>query len=457
MDKPLTDYVQVGGYTGNAVLANTVSPGKFSVAIRQPHDIHLTMLARLGIIGFLLWAFINVRIIYLFIRSLWNDPKEPFEHALKFWLFLFYITGIILASLQPWLEFSYGAIPFYIVLGFSLAILTQKRKDLIEKSYVSKILLAHNYYQQPGGEDTAFESEVNLLRERGHQVVEYIEHNDLIVKMNKVSLATQTLWSRNSYQKILTLIEKEKTNIAHFHNIFPLISPAAYYACEKAGIPVIQALDNPRLLCPSANFYRDGHLCQECLGKTPPWPSIKYGCYRNSRLETAGVASMLTLYRWMKTWQNRVSAFLVATEFYRRKFIEGGLPAKKIVVKPHFVYPDPGARSKEQTGAYVLFIGRLDPEKGVRTMLDAWKTLLRIPLKIRGDGQLETEVNEFIHSNQPTSVELVRRLSREDLAALIKNARFLIWPSEGFYETFGYVAVECFANGVPVIASELVL
>ncbi len=135
--KPLTDYVQIGGYTGNAVPATTVSPGQFSVAVRQPHDIHLTVLARLGIIGFLLWAFINVRIIYLFVRSLWKEPKESFEHALKLWLFLFYITGMILASLQPWLEFSYGAIPFYIVLGFSIAILTKKPKDLIEESYVS--------------------------------------------------------------------------------------------------------------------------------------------------------------------------------------------------------------------------------------------------------------------------------------------------------------------------------
>jgi len=103
-----------------------------------------------------------------------------------------------------------------------------------------------------------------------------------------------------------------------------------------------------------------------------------------------------------KTWTRQVDYYLVATDFYRRKFIEGGLPEKNIVVKPHFIYPDPGARSEEHIGEYVLFIGRLDPEKGVRTMLDAWKTLSRIPLKIRGTGQLEKETNEFIHSNQST-------------------------------------------------------
>ncbi len=318
-----------------------------------------------------------------------------------------------------------------------------------------KILHAHNYYLQPGGEDTAFKAEVNLLRDHGSEVLEYVEDNHNIASRSQLSVALQTVWSWDSYAKIKKTLHWERPEIAHFHNTFPLISPAVYYACREEKTPVIQSLDNPRLLCPSANFYRGGKLCQDCLGKTPPWPSILHACYHGSHLQTTVVASMLTFHRWRKTWKRQVDCYLVATEFYRRKFIEGGLPAKNIVVKPHFIYPDPGARSEEHAGEYVLFIGRLDPEKGVRTMLDAWKTLQHIPLKIRGDGQLEKEVNEFIHSNQPTSVELIQQLSHEELTALIKNARFLIWPSNGYYETFGYVAVECFANGVPVIASDI--
>lgn len=315
-----------------------------------------------------------------------------------------------------------------------------------------KILLAHNYYQQPGGEDTAFESEVNLLRDRGHQVVEFIDHNERIRQMSKASAAAQSLWSRDSYQKILDLIEKEKPDIAHFHNTFPLISPSVYYACEKMGVSVIQALDNPRLLCPSANFHRDGRICQECLGKTPPWPSIRYKCYRDSRLETAGVASMLSLHRWMNTWQNKVTAFLVATDFYRHKFIEGGLPAQKIFYKPYFISPDPVIRSSPGLGNYALFIGRLDPEKGIKPMLAAWENLT-IPLKIRGNGQLESYVKEWQSQHPQSPVEIIGRLPREDLSGLIRGARFLVWPSLGFYETFGFVAVESFANGIPVIAS----
>jgi glycosyltransferase involved in cell wall biosynthesis len=317
-----------------------------------------------------------------------------------------------------------------------------------------KVLLAHNFYQQSGGEDTVFSSEGRLLREKGHEVIEYIEHNDRIRTMNKLDVAAETLWSRNSYNRISDVLEKEKPDVVHFHNTFPLISPSAYYACRAAEIPVIQSLDNPRLICPSATFFRDSHLCQECMKKTPPWPSIAYGCYHNSRLQTSVVASMLTLHRLLNTWNEKVDTYLVATEFYRQKFIEGGIPASKITVKPHFISSKLENKPNLNSRDCAIFIARLDPEKGVRTMLSAWKGL-NIPLKIRGEGQLEKEVINFIKVNGLNKIELLDRLSGAELDQLRKGARFLIWPSEGYYETFGLAAVECFASGTPVIASRI--
>jgi glycosyltransferase involved in cell wall biosynthesis len=318
-----------------------------------------------------------------------------------------------------------------------------------------RILHFHNYYQQAGGEDTAFESEVALLRQNGHQVVQYVEDNRRIDSMSSASAALQTIWSWDSHKKIAALLAREKPDVAHFHNTFPLISPSAYYACRDAGIPVVQSLDNPRLICPAATFYRNGKLCQDCLGKTPPLPGIIHSCYHHSRVHTAVVASMLTFHRWLGTWQKLVDVYLVATQFYRQKFIEGGLPAEKIAVKPHFIYPDPGMRLSSQKGEYALFIARLDPEKGVRTMLDAWKQLPGVPLKIRGGGQLEEEIRQFIRERGLQGVEIVGRLSRSELTDLIKNSKCLVWPSEGYYETFGYVAVESFSCGVPVVASDI--
>jgi glycosyltransferase involved in cell wall biosynthesis len=319
-----------------------------------------------------------------------------------------------------------------------------------------RIAHAHNFYLQSGGEDTAFAAEVALLREHGQQVVEYVENNDRIASESQVSIAAQTVWSWETKKKFAALLVKEKPDVVHFHNTFPLISPSAYYACNEVGIPVVQSLDNPRLICPSANLYRDGRLCQDCVGKTVTWPGVIHSCYHDSSLHTAVVASMLATHRAMGTWNTKVDAYLVATDFYRRKFIEGGLPSEKLVVKPHFISPDPGIRPADDTSRYALFIGRLDPEKGIRTMMAAWKSLKDVPLHIRGSGQLEDEVRRSIQENGlADSVEIIPRLSKEELTDKIQSSSFLVWPSEGFYETFGYVAVESFSCGVPVIASRI--
>lgn len=317
-----------------------------------------------------------------------------------------------------------------------------------------RILKVHNYYLQPGGEDTVFQSETSLLRAHGYDVIEYLEDNRRIESMSRTSVAMQTIWSQSSYRKMIHVLDKQKPDVVHFHNTFPLISPSAYYACRKLKIPVLQTLDNQRLICPSANFYRNGQLCLDCFRKTPPWPSILHACYHGSRLHTAIVTAMLTTHRWMRTWKTMVDVFLCSSHFYRDLFERSGLPAGKLVVMPHFVQADPQPHAIKGSVDYALYIGRLDPEKGIRTLLEAW-TQLEIPLKIRGDGQLEQEAREFVNSKNTKSVEFIGRLGREELSTLIRNARFLVVPSEGYYETFGMVIIEAYARGVPVLASRI--
>src|SRR5688572_16870563 len=142
-----------------------------------------------------------------------------------------------------------------------------------------RIVKLHEYYTGSGGEDTVFQSETALLRSHGHEVLEYLEFNTKIESMNKAVVALQTVWSHSSYQKLKDFLKHAKPQVVHFHNTFPLISPAAYYACQDLHIPVVQTLDNQRLICPAASFYRDGHLCLDCLGKTPPWPGVLHACY----------------------------------------------------------------------------------------------------------------------------------------------------------------------------------
>lgn len=317
-----------------------------------------------------------------------------------------------------------------------------------------RILKVHNYYLQSGGEDTVVHAERDLLRKNGHQVIEYLEFNRGIDSMNQVQVALQTIWSTDSCRKMRNILQKERPDLVHFHNTFPLISPAAYYVCQELDIPVLQTLDNQRLICPATSFFRDGKLCLDCLGKTPPWPGVLHACYHNSHIHTTVVASMLTFHRWLRTWQTKVDTFLCSTNFYKDLFIKAGLPAEKIVVLPHFVQDDPPPDSLKTMGNYALFIGRLDPEKGVKTLLEAWR-YLDIPLKIRGSGQLERQAREYTAKYRMEHIEFLGRLSKDELSTLISNARFLIMPSEGYYETFGMVIIEAYARKVPVVASNI--
>jgi glycosyltransferase involved in cell wall biosynthesis len=323
-----------------------------------------------------------------------------------------------------------------------------------EASATMRVLVVHNYYLQPGGEDTVFRLETELLRQHGHTVIEFVEDNKRITSMTGVSVAANTIWSRQTHRRLSKLLAEERPDVVHFHNFFPLISPSAYYACRTAGVPVVQTIHNQRLICPAATFYRDGKLCLDCFTKASPWPAVVHACYHRSRLQTGVIAGMITLHQRMGTWRDVVNVYIASTEFYRDIFSRAGLPAEKIVVKPHFVPAASRPDSCNGSGDYALYIGRLDPEKGVRTLLEAWKGL-NVPLRIRGSGQLEGEARECVQRDSPTSVEFVGRLSEPELSTLIRNARFLVLPSEGYYETFGLVAVESFAHGVPVIASRI--
>ena len=316
-----------------------------------------------------------------------------------------------------------------------------------------KVLLVHNYYQQPGSEDQVFAAEAELLADQGHSVVRYTVHNDQVAEMNPLNLVQATLWNKAVYRELRTLIYRERPQVAHFHNTFPLISPAAYYAAKAEGVPVVQTLHNYRLLCPSQGgvFLRQDEVCENCLGKFLPWPSIVHSCYRNSKAGTVVHAMMLSWHRAMQTWTTMVDIYIALTEFARQKFIQGGLPAEKIVVKPNFVYPDPS--QGEGQGGYALFVGRLSPEKGIDTLMAAWKRLnSKVPLKIVGDGPLAEQVEKA--AQRMPGVEWLGRLPKTQVLALMKDAYILLFPSL-WYEGFPMVIAEAFAVGLPVVASKL--
>lgn len=314
-----------------------------------------------------------------------------------------------------------------------------------------RILLVHNHYQQRGGEDEVVEREEALLRAHGHRVVRYTAHNDDIADMPRVALARATLWNRRVHTEVRTLLRSEGLELVHCHNIFPLISPAVYYAARAERVPVVQTLHNYRLLCPSANFFRDGVVCEDCLGKGVPWPGVVHRCYRGSVLASAVTATMLSVHRALGTWRSLPNVYIALSEFAREKFVQGGLPAEKVVVKPNFVDPDPGVALTG--GDYVLYVGRLSEEKGVATLLEAWHEVPDgINLKIVGDGPCAADV--VAAASALSTVEWLGWQSRERIVELMKRARLLVVPS-AWYEGLPMVIPEAYAVGLPVIASDL--
>ena len=309
-----------------------------------------------------------------------------------------------------------------------------------------KILIAHNRYQLPGGEDEAFVAEAELLEARGHRVVRYSADNRTISDRGHLALAKATVWNSAVYRDLRRVVHREMPAVVHFHNTFPLLSPAAYYAVRDAGIPVVQTLHNFRLICPNALLFRDGHTCHDCVGKAIPWPGVVHACYRNDRRATAVVGAMLTLHRVLRTWVGKVSMYIALTEFARQQFLAGGISEDKIAVKPNFLPFDPGVGDHE--GRFALFVGRLSSEKGVATLLRAWAQVRGdYPLKIVGSGP-----GEALLQSAPPNVEWLGRVGRDHVFTLMQDAAFLVFPSE-CYEGFPVTLVEAFATGLPVIVS----
>jgi len=310
-----------------------------------------------------------------------------------------------------------------------------------------RVFIAHNVYQQRGGEDAVVDGECELLTKNGHDTYIFLCNNDELQTIrNRVEAGLNTVWSRKSVYKIGIDLNCFRPKLVHVHNFFPLITPSVYDACIEAGVPVVQTLHNYRILCPGALLMRDGHVCERCIHSSP-YHAVLYKCYRDSRLGSFAVARMVDYHRRRSTWNHKVDRFIALTEFAKSKFVEAGIEPEKIAVKPNFVtdpFPDalPGGKRK---GA--LFVGRLSVEKGIVTLAWAWRRL-DYPLTVAGDGP------ESGWLDGVSSISRLGQVGSRRIGTLMATSAFLVMPSE-WYEGFPMVLVESFAHGLPVIVSRL--
>ncbi len=315
-----------------------------------------------------------------------------------------------------------------------------------------KILLVHNRYQQKGGEDSVVESEQKLLAENGMDVELLETNNDRIVGIKgKLDAALSAFYSRSGVDMVRRAIERTRPDVMHVHNWFPTLSPGIFWASKEMKVPVVHTLHNYRLLCAKASFYRDGQVCEDCIGTRFRTSGIVHGCYRGSRSGTA-VATAGMLFHWRRgTWHKAVDKFIALSEFAKKKLVEGGLPEEKIIVKANCLDYDPGMRSGD--GGYFLYIGRLTEEKGVPTLLQCWKNGPELPLlRVAGAGPLEEEVMEA--SKALRNLEWLGSRSGTEVLDLMGKAKALICPSV-WYEGMPRVVIEAMAVGTPVIASDI--
>ncbi|EOR28258.1 putative transferase [Clostridium sartagoforme AAU1] len=316
-----------------------------------------------------------------------------------------------------------------------------------------KVLIVHNYYQIPGGEDTVVDNEKNLLIENNHDVFLYTRHNDEIKKrsmLGKLILPLETVFSFKTYREVKKIIKEKNINIVHVHNTLPLVSPSVYYAARHSGIPVVQTVHNFRLLCPGATFTRNNKICEDCVKKNL-YHSIKNKCYRNSITQSFISAFNLYFHRLIGTYK-KVDGYIALTNYNREK-LSTLIKSNNIFVKPNFM-KETLVSKKYLKEDYFIYVGRIDRLKGIEVLLQSWEKLDNMQLIIVGTGPYLEGARKFIANKKLNNINLVGYKDKSEVINLIRKAKAIIVPSQ-CYEGFPMTIVESFSVGTAVIAGAI--
>ena len=324
-----------------------------------------------------------------------------------------------------------------------------------------RILLVHNFYRSsiPSGENIVFRAESQLLRDHGYEVEEFTRSNDEELDAPLRTRAEAALlmpWNPRSAGRMREALARFRPDVVHVHNTFPLLSPSVVAECGRSGIPVVCTLHNYRLFCAATVALRNDRVCTVCIDRKSSAPALLYGCYNGSRLKTLPLALTIAVHRRRGTWQNNVRTFLALSEHHRERLIAAGLPGERIEVKPNFAPPPNRILPWQQREQLALFVGRLSPEKGCETLINAWLRWgdAAPSLEIIGDGPDRNRLEELARTGIPGKIRFLGRVPSEAVRERLCLARLVIQPAL-WLETFGMTVIEAYSYGVPVIASRI--
>ncbi len=313
-----------------------------------------------------------------------------------------------------------------------------------------KILQVHNIYREAGGEDVVVRAEADLLEAAGHSVHRFQVANPGGAVRSAANLMLSP-WNPVAAHRVGRVAERTRPDVAHVHNTWYSLSPSVFLALKRRGVPVVVTLHNYRIMCINGQLLRRGEICTLCVGSLPI-RGVRYRCYRGSCAASAVAVLGAGVARARRVWERHVDLFLVMNEFAKTQFVAAGLPEERIRVKPHFV-ADPGERPLPPSSSRtILYVGRVAREKGLDSLLDAWRAarLAGYELLIVGMGPVRAE----LEAREVAGVRFLGWLPPDEVRRLMLSARALVFPSV-WYETFGLTIAEAMAAGTPVLASDL--
>ena len=336
-----------------------------------------------------------------------------------------------------------------------------------------RILFANKYNHLRSGTERYMFNLKRLLESRGHSVelfcmdhpqnepAPYGEYFVPNVDFHRIRpteigrLFRRVLWDKTAALRIGQVLDLFSPDVVHLFNIYHHISPSILPPVKKRSIPLVQTVNDYKLVCPNYLLFTNGRPCLRCRNGRYA-NAVRYRCLHGSLSWSMLAALEMLLHRIMAVYQRHVSMFLVPSRFVLAKLHEIGVNPNQTKHLPYCVpvgHAVAAAPSGKNQG-YILYFGRLSREKGLATLVGAMSRLPDLELRIAGDGPLRSHLEQQIRTIGLTNVRLLGHCRGEDLHRLVAGAQLSVLPSE-WYEVFGQSVVESLLLSRPVVASRI--